>query len=311
MSYDLRKTAPFIHTDRTTKYMYFCLLIALIPPVTYAVFYYGIKAAVLIAFCGFLASFCQGFKDYSAPVHGVVLALMLPSTGSLYTAAIGVLISEFMLKKMFGGPGSNIVYPAACSRMILELMFPQDMAVALEPGQNWFSLKTLFVLGGEDKTPLTAITYSKAEIIAGRFPSYMGMGCFILIMVGMVFLCHSKATKMGAPVAYLITVFLIKMLITTEGNFFMSSLSFMMTSGVAFAAIYMLTDPTNTVQFGYAAPVEGIVCGVATALLSMRVTGITLVLVPVLLAGLMDGSIRFYVGLLEKKRLEVEQNEEI
>ena len=303
MSYDLKKMAPFIHTDRTTKYMYFCMLIALIPPVTFSVFYYGIRALVLIGFCSFLASLCQGFKDYSAPVHGVVFALMLPADASIFAAGIGVLASELMLKKMFGGPGSNIVYPAAFGRVLVELLFPQDMVIASEPGQNWLSISTLFTIGGDLKEPLNHVQYSTSEIIAGRFPTFMGMGCSILIVVGMLFIWHSHATKLAAPVAYLISVFLIKLLINFDGTV-LDSLLFVMTSGVVFVAVYILTDPTNTAQFGYASLVEGVVAGVSTALLSIRVSGIMLALIPILLLGLMDGSIRFYVGLLEKKRLE-------
>ena len=307
MSFDFSRMAPFIHTERTTKYMYFCFLIALVPPVTFAVFYYGLRAIVLILFCSFLASLCHGFKDYSAPVHGVVLALMLPASCSLYTATIGVLASELLLKKMFGGPGSNVVYPAAFARALIELIAPSDLYISCEPGQEWFALKSLFIFGGDSKGIIESIDYSTAEIIAGRFSSYMGMGCCSLILIGMLFIWRTHIAKLVAPVCYLVSVYIFKLLVNFDGSFFEAGI-FMMTSGVVFVAVYMLTDPTNTAQFGNAAIVEGVVCGLATSLLSIRITGIMLVLVPVLLMGLMDGSIRFYVGLLEKKRLEEEIN---
>lgn len=296
-------SAPFIHTERTTKYMYFCLLIALIPAVTFAVFYYGIRAIILIFFCTFLSSLCHGFKDYSAPVHGAVLALMLPASSSIVSAAVGVIVSEFLIKKMFGGSGSNIVYPAAFSRVLLELMFPSDMVISSEPGQDWFALRSLITIGGSSKKALLAVDYSFTEVVAGRFPSYMGMGCFVLIIIGMLFIWQSRAARLAAPVTYLITVFAVKMLLNINGSFTDISM-FIMTSGVVFAAAYMLTEPSNTAQFGAAALAEGAFCGVATALLSLRVSGITLVLVPILLNGLMDGSIRFYCSIADKKKAE-------
>lgn len=300
---EISGTAPFIHTEKTTKYMYFCFLIALVPPVVFSVFYYGLRAVILFLFCAFLSSLIQGFKDYSAPVHGIVLALMLPADASLISAAVGVLLSELVIKNMFGGPGSNIVYPSVFSRLMLEIIFPSDMKVTGEPGADWFALKSLVTLGSNGQRTAAGFSYSTSEIIAGRFSSYMGMGCFLLLILAFIFICRSKIAKVSAPGFYLITVFAVRMLLNTSGSV-RDILIYMMTSGVVFVAVYILTDPGTTAQYGSASVLEGVLCGLITGLLSIRLSGIVSLLVPVIFTELMDGAIRFFCGIADKWKLE-------
>ena len=60
MSSDNRQLAPFIHTEKNAPYIYMTFLAALVPCVVNAMFYYGVRAVVLIVFC--MASFV--LSDY-------------------------------------------------------------------------------------------------------------------------------------------------------------------------------------------------------------------------------------------------------
>ena len=51
MSTDNKQLAPFIHTEKSAPYIYLTFLAALVPCVVYAIFYYGLRAAILILFC--------------------------------------------------------------------------------------------------------------------------------------------------------------------------------------------------------------------------------------------------------------------
>ena len=137
MSTDNRQLAPFIHTEKNAPYIYITILVSLVPCIFCGVFYYGLRAFILILFCmvSFVLSdnLCMritgrrsggDYFDLSSLVEGLLIALMLPPDTTLITALTAVLFASIVTKQVFGGAGSNIINPACAGRLFIELVMP-------------------------------------------------------------------------------------------------------------------------------------------------------------------------------------------
>ena len=200
MSKDMKQLAPFIHTEKSAPYIYLTFLAALVPCVVYAIFYYGLRAAILILFCmiSFVLSdtFCLrltrrrtgDYFDLSSLVEGLLIALMLPPDTTLLTALTAVLFASVVTKQVFGGAGSNIVNPACAGRLFIELVWPTGVqGFAYGESNSKMALLSLIV----QKQPDTLPSYehlSLLELLSGNYPSMIGTACIICLMIGGIFL---------------------------------------------------------------------------------------------------------------------------
>ena len=191
------RLAPFIHTEKNAPYIYLTLIAAMVPCAIYGAFYYGLRAIILILFC--MISFTlsdllctrlagrvvkREYFDLSSAASGLMLALTLPPDTSLITALTAVLFGSIVTKQIFGGPGSNLVNPAAAGRLFISLVMPSSVLGYAEGGsQGWFILRTLFfgAKGGEfhDYT-----NCSFPELITGNFPGSIGAACATCVLLG-------------------------------------------------------------------------------------------------------------------------------
>ena len=136
--------APFIHSEKTAPYIYFTHIAALLPCIVFAVFYYGIRALILILFSSILFCICDNlfakisrrdqihmgdYFDLSSIASGIVFALMLPPDTSLFIAFAGVFFGSVVAKQFFGGAGNNILNPACAARLFVGITFPASLLV--------------------------------------------------------------------------------------------------------------------------------------------------------------------------------------
>ena len=231
MSKDMKQLAPFIHTEKSAPYIYLTFLAALVPCVVYAIFYYGLRAAILILFCmiSFVLSdtFCMrltrrrtgDYFDLSSLVEGLLIALMLPPDTTLLTALTAVLFASVVTKQVFGGAGSNIVNPACAGRLFIELVWPTGVQ-GFSYGESNSKMELLSLI--VQKQPDTLPSYehlSLLELLSGNYPSMIGTACIICLVIGGVFLTLKGTIRLYSPVSYLITImalYPVSMLIETK-----------------------------------------------------------------------------------------------
>jgi len=130
--------APHIRgKDNITKIMR-DVLIALIPALIGAIYFFGIRALVVTMTS---AAFCVLFEylwnkitkktnttgDLSAIVTGVLLAFTLPSSIPLYMVIVGDAFAIIIVKCFYGGIGQNFVNPALAARAFLLACWPIAM----------------------------------------------------------------------------------------------------------------------------------------------------------------------------------------
>lgn len=220
--------------------------------------------------------FLAGVKKYrvtnllASIVSGAIFALICPVQTDpewlIYIVLIsGSLFGMIIGKLVFGGTGSNIFNPAAVGMVFAKLCFGSRYVYPT----TWFMDTGSSVTTGG--TPLTAIAnnsavgvnnyigvfsnlteYSILDLFLGRVPGVLGEAFKFAILLGMIYLLIRHAADfrvilsyLGAYIGLMAIVGLIVCLKLPDTNFFVFLAFEVLSGGVLFGAVYMLTDPVT------------------------------------------------------------------
>ena len=307
-----RSLAPFIHTYKNAPYIYLTITVSLLPCVFYSIFYYGLRAMVLILFSAIMFSLSDiGFtrivhihndKDYfdlSSIASGIIFALMLPPDTPLIVVLAGVLFGSVVIKQLFGGAGSNILNPAAGARLIVEVLYPSYMSGFAEGGrERWFDVASLISMSPKTAEAPDYSRLSFLELLGGNYASFIGTACVLTILLGAVFMVIKGSMRLYAPISYLISVTALYRIFVPDGEL----LVFLMSSGVVFVAVFMLGDLTTMPSRFAAGAFAGFVCAVLTVILIINGTGICIALLaPVLTVNYMSFVIDYFAKTISRR----------
>ena len=318
MSNEMKQLAPFIHTEKSAPYIYLTFLAALVPCVVYAIFYYGLRAAILILFCMisfvFSDTFCMrltrrrtgDYFDLSSLVEGLLIALMLPPDTTLLTALTAVLFASFVTKQVFGGAGSNIVNPACAGRLFIELVWPTGVQ-GFSYGESNSKMELLSLI--VQKQPDTLPSYehlSLLELLSGNYPSMIGTACIICLVIGGVFLTLKGTIRLYSPISYLVTImalYPVSMLIETKSFSFDGLIIYILSSGAVFVAVFILGDLTTMPSRFASGVFAGITCGVLTLTTKPFLAPVVSVLAPVIAVNFMSFVLDFFSKTLSRRKI--------
>lgn len=261
-------SSPHLRAGASTSRIMADVLIALVPSVLAASWFFGLRAFLLVLFC---ASLCIGLEalsclvrkrentvfDGSAAVTGVLLALTLPSDTPLYCAAIGCVTAIIVVKQMFGGLGNNFVNPALTARIVMLVSFPSVMSSS---GRN-FALPDAV----SSATPLAAGTESASllDLFLGRVGGAVGEGCKIAILLGLAYLLIRRVISPVIPVCMVGTVAVFSLIVGE--NVGVQVLS----GGLLFGAVFMATDYVTSPMTRSGQAVYAVGCGLLTILIRL------------------------------------------
>ena len=236
-----------------------------------------------------------------------MLALILPPDTSLVTALAAVLFGSIVTKQIFGGPGSNLVNPAAAGRLFVSLVMPSSVKGYAEGGtEGWFILRTL-IFGSKSGEFHDYTNCTFPELITGNFPGSIGAACATCILLGGFFLVMRGSVRMYAPIAYLVTLTVFfpisNVLEKGKGFGYEGYVAFMLASGVVFVAVYMLGDLTTMPSRFSAGFFAGMVCALLTLVLRAFVRPDTALLAPVLSVNFMSFVLDFLTKTMTRKNL--------
>ena len=311
----IKESAPYIRRKADVKRMMLDVVIALTPITIFSCVMYGWKAiyVLLISIAIMLASeavfvylvnrpeydgakktFKEKLKEayshytinnFLAPlISGIIYALIMPAGARIWVVVVGALAGIVAGKLLFGGLGSNIFNPAALGRVFASICFSLDYN-----GSNMVDI----VAGG---TPLAHVNgnianisnYKIVDLLIGTVPGAMGEGGKIAIILGGAYLLIRKSADIRAMLSTIITfafLMLIAGLKVDSANAINIMLYQLLSGGLLFGAVFMVTDPVTspTTKFGrilYGALIASIAClirlfgafpeGVAFAILIMN-----------------------------------------
>ena len=270
-------SSPHTGSPVDTRKLMSRVLIALAPVSIFGIVLYGLPALLTIVVSIVSAEIAEALfrklirrnlrnKDLSAAVTGLLLALTLPPATPLWITALGAAFAIIVAKEFFGGLGANIFNPALIGRAFVLLSFPVAATTWSVPRAFFPADSVADVVGGatpqviSGATPLGIIDMGRTvadvgaslaaqglapgsdywstilSLFLGIRGGSIGESSILLIIVGFLFLLFTRTIRWRAPVFMVLSVFVFSFLFGADPLFAI------LTGGVAFAAVFMVTD---------------------------------------------------------------------
>ncbi|ADO82325.1 RnfABCDGE type electron transport complex subunit D [Ilyobacter polytropus] len=251
MDYKL-SASPHVRKKDTLEMVMYDVVIALLPCMASAVYYFGWEAVkiMLVAVTSGLITEAilarlmeKSWKcilDGSGLVTALLLALIVPHLTPLWMVALGSIFGIGVGKMAYGGVGENIFNPALVGRIFMMISFPSTL----------YKFHTADGLAGATAFPL--VKYMGADWLAsnvgGKAELYKNLftGKEILgsmgeinkgaILVGFLYLGFRKRLKWRVPLVVVLTSGLLSYL---NGE---DPIISILSGGLIFGAVYMCTD---------------------------------------------------------------------
>ena len=133
-------SGPHVRDIWSTAFIMRMVLLALMPATVIGIITFGLDALWVVLASVVTAVLTElifdklthkpdTWKDGSAAVTGLMLALTISSRAPLYAPIIGSIFAILVVKCCFGGLGKNFVNPALAARCFLLISFPSAMTV--------------------------------------------------------------------------------------------------------------------------------------------------------------------------------------
>ena len=248
------------------------VIIALMPASVAAVVFFGFKALIMIAVsvgCAVASEFLfnlickkkQTVGDLSAIVTGLLLALNLPSSVSIWQCVVGSVFAIVIVKCVFGGIGCNFANPAITARVFLLIAF--STSVAGGAATSFAELTT-------GATPLEIIKNggnelpSLLDMFLGNRGGAIGETCALALLIGFAYLLIRRIIHWHTPVIFVGTVFLLSLAI--QQDLILATYE-VLGGGLLLGAIFMATDYSTTPINKGGKMVFALGCGIITVLI--------------------------------------------
>lgn len=269
--------SPHAQTSTTVSKLMLHVIIALIPTVLVALYYFGIGAAIVIAtsILGCVAveylitRYMLGQKpsigNLSAVLTGLLLALNLPSNLPVWMVLIGCVVAIGIAKMTFGGLGSNIFNPALVGRVFLLLSFPVAMTTWPEPLVNRLAYTDATtgatVLGQLKQHIIEPSQVNLLDSLMGNMGGSLGEVGAIALVIGFIYLLCTKVITWHIPVSILATVALFSLCIGAPVAVELLS------GGLLLGAIFMATDYVTSPMSHRGMLLYGVMIGLITIII--------------------------------------------
>lgn len=269
--------SPHAQTPTTVTRLMLHVIVALVPAVLVALYYFGLGAAIVIvtSIVGCVAveylitRFMLGQKpsigNLSAVLTGLLLALNLPSNLPVWMILIGCVVAIGIGKMTFGGLGCNIFNPALVGRVFLLLSFPVAMTTWPLPEVNRMAYTDATtgatVLSQLKMGVIEASDVNLMNSLLGNMGGSLGEVGAIALLIGFVYLLCFKVISWHIPVAILGTAAIFSWLIGAPVGVELLS------GGLLLGAIFMATDYVTSPMSHSGMILYGVLIGLITIII--------------------------------------------
>ncbi|MCL1818787.1 MAG: RnfABCDGE type electron transport complex subunit D [Spirochaetaceae bacterium] len=266
----LLSSSPHVFSHVNVRRLMLNVIIALLPTTVYGVYLFR-AAALRVILTSIISCIVfeilfrlivrsrQNFRDLSAVVTGLLLALILPPSTPSWMVVIGALAAIVMAKEFFGGLGHNPFNPALIGRAILLMSFPAAMTSWHNPLVAAEAVTGASLIDAVSATtPLAIIQQGGslmdaagslglgsvqdlyAMLFMGSHAGCIGEGSILLILAGGLFLIATKTIVFVTPCVMLAATAGFSLILGVDPLFSVLS------GGLAFGAFFMATDYATT-----------------------------------------------------------------
>lgn len=266
--------APFVTKHDSTPALMVDVLLALVPVVGAAIYFFGVSALLVLLATTLGAALTEvafgparprgsSLRDGSALLTGVLLGLTLPPGFPLWMAVIGGAVAIGLGKLLWGGLGQNLFNPALVGRAFLQAAFPTAITtwnphggVAELASLRGQTLAPPFLRGEVDAittaTPLARMKFEQLgtplqDLLLGSTAGSLGeTSAGILILCGL-WLAFRRAFDWRIPVGIVLAVAAFAGILHLVDGARYPTPWFMVTSGgLLLGAVFMATDPVTS-----------------------------------------------------------------
>lgn len=294
-------SSPHIGHRYSTRAVMFDVIIALLPALVMAGYFFRQYALILVATCvltcvatEFLCNWMlkrpSSLGDFSAVITGLILAFSVPPALPWWAAVIGSAFAIAIGKMVFGGLGANIFNPAMIGRAFLTASFGMMMTTWTVPATIDAAMP---VISGasqsvDARTQATPLAWSKEAIkhkadvkvvnsqlkdmVIGDVGGCLGETSVLALLIGGIYLLIRKTISFHIPLAVLLSAFVfasIAYAINPEAN--MTPLAHLTAGGLVICAFFIATDPVTAPLTKRGMWIFGI--GVGTLTMLIRIVG--------------------------------------
>ena len=214
-------------------------------------------------------------------ISAVIFTLIMPPTATIYAVIIGSIVGIVFGKLVFGGLGSNIFNPALVGMVFAKLCFGSQYLKYSEVSTWYYQIPDAAAgatpLGLANGGYLSHINeYPLTNLLFGQIPGTLGEVYKLTIIAGLIYLLIRRSIDWRIPVSYLGTFSLLMLIaglsvhaLDASVNPFMFTLYSLLSGGVLFGAVFMLTDPVTSPINSPSRVMYGIIAAVFTVFIRL------------------------------------------
>ncbi|QTL97247.1 RnfABCDGE type electron transport complex subunit D [Iocasia frigidifontis] len=252
-------SSPHVRDVTTVSQIMWSVVLALLPAVIAAVYFFKLQALAIIIVSIIGAVLTElifqkvrnkkiTIDDGSAVITGILLALTLPPTMPLWMVFLGSVVAVGLGKQVFGGLGYNPFNPALVGRAFLMAAYTVKMTTWVAPINSGSSSVKMLIgqLAGRNvdlvstATPLNLA--GKGEIteywnlFIGHIGGSLGETSAFALLLGAAYLIYKGYISWRIPAGMIASVFILSMIFGQDPIFHV------LAGGLVLGAFYMATD---------------------------------------------------------------------
>ena len=219
----------------------------------------------------------------TAAISAIIFTLIMPAGAPIYAVVVGALAGIIIGKLVFGGLGSNIFNPAAVGMLFAKVCFGGQYAPNVE---TWFYTvsdvtvaPTALTNKAIDGLPGLIANFNNAnlfDMFIGKMYGTLGEVYAVTIIIGAIYLLIRRSADIRVMLPYL-GAFALFSLVAGLGfyavdgvtNPFKFTLFMLLSGGVLFGGVFMLTDPVTSPINAPSRIIYAIVAAVFTILIRL------------------------------------------
>lgn len=277
-------SSPHIASGENVARVMLDVMIALVPSLGVATYFFGFRAltmtAVAMVSCVFfeflyrlLMKKPQSIGDLSACVTGMLLAMCLPANAPYWIAVVGSFFAIVVVKQLYGGLGKNFMNPALAGRVFL-FSFPSLMNTWVAAGTDFWAGLGMTTDAVTAATPMASLhqgvlpDLTLQQMLTGAHGGSLGEMASVALILGGIYLIARKVISVRIPLCYIGTVAVLTYLFPRGGNEPLEWMLYnLLGGGLLLGAIFMATDYVTSPITPRGQVFFGIGCGALTVFL--------------------------------------------
>lgn len=228
---------------------------------------------------GYVLKFLNGSFGW---ITAIILTLMTPISIRPFALIVATFFSIFFAKLLFGGFGNNIFNPAAVGRAIIFATFmgaTTDVITSVTPTTMIANDFNWLVTNPEMITTMMEEIGGLGNLFTGWYAGAIGETSALVILLVGVFLVIRKVIDYRLPLVYLGSIFVLTSAIAlmrgvgsygSIPGFIWYPLLHVLSGGVIFGAVFMLTDPVTSPTSAQGKCIFALGAAIITVLIRMK-----------------------------------------